>query len=141
VLIEGYVANGLEPKLNTWFIGLEGERAANETKDDESKDYQLVEYRRLISQSTDSQESIRARLDVFEKRFFEAYPDIEPKDPQRGYSHGQRLAIFRRDGGLCQLRLRCDGAKVSWANWHADHKVAHARGCPDCNFAKGASAA
>jgi hypothetical protein len=110
----------------------------------------FVEYRRLISQSTDSEESIAARLDFFERRFFSAAPDIEPKDPQRGFSHEQRLAIFRRDGGICQLRLRCEGIKVSWDHWHADHKIAHAKGgksvvsngqvaCPDCNFAKGAA--
>jgi hypothetical protein len=106
---------------------------------------------RLISQSTDSEESIAARLEFIEKRFFDAVPDIEPKDPQRGFSHEQRLAIFRRDGGFCQLKLRCEGNKVTWDHWHADHKVPHSKGgksivangqvaCPDCNFAKGASA-
>ncbi len=150
VLIDGYVTEGLEPKLRGWFIKFEAERKENEEKDDEQKDVQLVEYRRLISQSTDSEESIGARLDFFEKRFFDAVPDIEPKDPQRGFSHEQRLAIFRRDSGLCQLKLRCDGVKVTWDHWHADHKVAHSKGgksivvngqvaCPDCNFAKGAS--
>ena len=104
----------------------------------------------LSAQSTDSEESIAARLDVFEKRFFDAVPEIEPKDPQRGFSHEQRLAIFRRDNGICQLKLRCDGVKVGWDHWHADHKTAHSKGgksivangqvaCPDCNFSKGAS--
>lgn len=150
VLVDGYVCDGLEPKLRDWFLKFEAERKENEDKDDDDKDVQLVEYRRLISQSTDSEESIAARLDFFEKRFFDAVPDIEPKDPQRGFSHEQRLAIFRRDGGICQLKLRCDGIKVGWDHWHADHKVAHAKGgksivsngqvaCPDCNFAKGAS--
>jgi hypothetical protein len=151
VLLDGYVTVGLEQKLHDWFISFEGERKANESREEDSKDYKLVEYRRLISQSTDSEESIRKRLDVFETRFFEVCPDIESKDPQRGYSREQRLAIFRRDGGMCQLRLRCDGVKVSWDNWHADHKLAHTRGgkttvangqvgCPECNLAKGASA-
>jgi hypothetical protein len=151
VLIDGYVTAGLETKLHDWFLSFERERAANEEKDDEHKDLQLVEYRRLISQSTDSEESIAARLDVFEKRFFDAVPDIEPKDSQRSFSHEQRLAIYRRDAGICQLKLRCDGVKVGWDHWHADHKIAHAKGgksivangqvaCPDCNFSKGSSA-
>jgi hypothetical protein len=151
VLLDGYVSDGLEAKVRDWFLSFETERAANEGKDDDAKDLQLVEYRRLISQSTDSEESISARLDVFEKRFFDAVPDIEPKDPQRGFSHEQRLAIYRRDNGICQLKLRCDGVKVGWDHWHADHKTAHSKGgksivsngqvaCPDCNFSKGASA-
>jgi hypothetical protein len=151
VVLDGYVSDGLEAKLREWFLSFETERAANEGKEDEHKDLQLVEYRRLISQSTDSEESIVARLDVFEKRFFDAVPDIEPKDPQRGFSHEQRLAIFRRDGGMCQLKLRCDGVKVGWDHWHADHKTAHSKGgksivsngqvaCQDCNLSKGASA-
>jgi hypothetical protein len=150
VLIDGYVCDGLEDRLREWFLAFEGERKANEEQDDEHKDVQLVEYRRLISQSTDSEESIAARLDFFEKRFFSAVPDIEPKDPQRGFSHEQRLAIFRRDSGVCQLRLRCEGIKVGWDHWHADHRIPHAKGgksvvsngqvaCPDCNFAKGGS--
>ncbi len=148
VLLDGYVSDGLEKKLSTWFLAFETERKANEDLDDEKKDLQLVEYRRLISQSTDSEESISARLEVFEKRFFDAVPDIEPKDPQRGFSHEQRLAIFRRDGGHCKLKLRCDGVKVGWEHWHADHKTPHSKGgksivingqvaCPECNFAKG----
>jgi hypothetical protein len=150
VLLDGYVANGLENTLFDWFIGFETERKSNEEKDDEKKDIQLVEYRRQISQSTDGKESIAARLEIFERRFFDAVPEIEPKDDQRGFSHEQRLAIFRRDGGVCQLKLRCDGVKVGWDHWHADHKIPHSRGgksvvangqvaCPDCNFAKGSS--
>jgi 5-methylcytosine-specific restriction endonuclease McrA len=59
--------------------------------------------------------------------------------------------IYRRDGGICQLKLRCDGVKVGWDHWHADHKVPHSKGgksivsngqvaCADCNFSKGANA-
>ncbi len=138
---------GVDEKLRNWFISFETERRAQEGLPDEHKDDQLREYRRLISQSTDAEESVRARLEMMERRFFIAYPDIEPRDGQRAFSHEQRLAIFRRDEGLCQLRLKCDGNRVSWDHWHADHKVAHVKGgkttvangqvaCPPCNLAK-----
>ena len=85
-----------------------------------------------------------------ERRFFDAYPDIEPKDAQRGFTHEQRLAIYRRDAGICQLRIKCDSEKVGWEHWHADHKVPHVKGgkttvsngqvaCPACNLAKSAT--
>jgi len=150
-LIDGYVWKDLAKPLADWFIAFETERRANEDKPDEERDWSLTEYRRLTSQSTDAEESIRARLDVLERRFFLAYPNIEPIDPIRGFSHEQRLAIYRRDGGRCQLRLKCEGEKVGWDNWHADHKVPHSKGgkttvangvlaCPACNLSKGATA-
>lgn len=151
LLLDGYATHGLEQSLAKWFIGFEQERRENEEKAEDERDLSLVEYRRLISQSTDAEESIRARLDVFERRFFSAYPEVEPKDPARGFSHEQRLAIFRRDEGICQLKIRCDGDKVVWGHWHADHKIAHTHGgkstvlngqvaCQPCNLSKGMNA-
>ena len=147
-MLDGYAAHGQEDHVAKWFLAFEAERRAEEVKPEEQRDLSLVEYRRLISQSTDAEESIRARLDMFERRFFSAYPDIEPKDAVRAFSHEQRLAIYRRDNGICQLRIKCDGAKVSWGHWHADHKVAHTHGgkstvangqvaCSPCNLTKG----
>jgi hypothetical protein len=149
-LIERYAWAETEPRIRDWFIGFEGERRANDDMADEEKDIQLLEYRRLVSQSTDAEESVRARLETMERRFFAACPDIELKDPIRGFSHEQRLAIFRRDAGICQIRLKCDGISVSWGDWHADHRVPHTAGgkttvsngqvaCTACNQAKSGS--
>ncbi len=151
LLIDGYVIHDLEKPVADWFLTFEAERRAQEDKPEDERDLSLVEYRRLVSQSTDAEESIRARLDMFERRFFAAYPHIEPKDTIRAFSHEQRLAIYRRDNGVCQLKLHCDGAKVGWGHWHADHKVPHTKGgksivangqvaCPSCNLAKGMTA-
>lgn len=147
LLIDGYALGGVEEKLFTWFIEFERERARQEDLPEEERDIQFLEYRRLISQSTDSEESVRSRLEMMEKRFFSAYPDIEPRDAQRGFTHEQRLAIFRRDHGLCQVKLKCEGVKVSWDHWHADHKLPHVKGgkttvangqvaCAACNLSK-----
>lgn len=148
-LLDGYVWQGLEQPLANWFINFETARRQNDTLPEDDRDWSLVEYKRLTSQSTDAEESIRARVDAMEKRFFIACPEIESIDPKRGYSHEQRMAIYRRDGGICQLSIKCDEAKVGWDNWHADHKDAHSKGgkttvangvvaCPACNLSKGA---
>lgn len=148
-LLSGYVHEGTETILAEWFINFESERRANDSLPEEERDYSLVEYRRLTSQSTDAEESIRARVDAMEKRFFLYAPDIETIDPIRDFSPEQRLAIFRRDDGRCQLKIKCDGIKVEWGHWHADHKIPHSKGgkttvsngvvaCPACNLAKGA---
>jgi hypothetical protein len=147
-LIDNYVHQGTEKKLADWFIAFETERRADMEKDEDSRDVQLVEYQRLTSYSTDAAESLAKRLEHMQRRFFLAAPDIELVDPTRIFSEAQRLAIYRRDGARCQLRIKCDGSeKLKWDHWHADHIKPHSLGgkttvengqvaCPDCNFAK-----
>jgi Protein of unknown function DUF262/HNH endonuclease len=149
-LIDGYVWKDLAKTLANWFIAFETMRRANEEGPEEDRDPSLIEYRRLTSQSTDAEESIKMRVEILERRFFLEYPNIEPIDPIRGFSYEQRLAIFRRDQAICTLRIKCEGAKVSWDNWHADHVLPHSKGgkttvangklaCPACNLSKGAN--
>ncbi|MGC0389156.1 hypothetical protein ABIF91_001510 [Bradyrhizobium sp. USDA 241] len=146
-LMETYVHTGTEAAVASWFIGFETERRQQEELDEEHRDSQLVEYRRLTSYSTDGEESIRGRLETLEKRFFLACPDIPTIDAIRAFTPEQRLAIYRKDDGCCQIRTHCKGEKLSWSDWHADHRVPHSKGgkttvsngqvaCPPCNIAK-----
>lgn len=147
-LIDSFAHQGTEAKLARWFIGFESERRADMEKAEDDRDLQLVEYQRLTSYSTDAEESLAKRLEQMNRRFFLAVPDIEPIDPTRIFSEAQRLAIYRRDGAKCQLKIRCDGSeKLPWGHWHADHRKPHSTGgkttvengqvaCPDCNFIK-----
>jgi len=147
-LVQNYVHAGTEELLANWFINFETERRKNENVDEEQRDSQLIEYRRLTSNSTDAEESIRGRLDFVEKGFFLANPQIETIDTIRMFTHGQRLAIFRRDEGRCKLKLKCTGDKLTWLDeWHADHILPHSKGgrttvyngqvaCAACNLAK-----
>lgn len=147
-LLESYVHSGTEELLASWFIGFETERRKNEQLEEDDRDPQLVEYRRLTSYSTDGEESIRGRLEFMERRFFLAYPEIELVDTIRSFAPEQRLAIFRKDDGRCQLKIHCDGSeRLGWAHWHADHIIPHSRGgkttvangqvaCAACNLAK-----
>jgi len=151
-LIENYVHAGTEKELEDWFIGFETQRRQEEDLDEEKRDPQLVEYRRLTSYSTDGEESIRGRLEFLEKRFFLACPDIPTIDAIRMFTPEQRLAIYRKDDGRCQLKIHCTGEKLGWADWHADHIVPHSKGgkttvangqvaCPSCNLSKNNSEA
>jgi len=148
--MEKYVIQGRQDSLREWFIKFESARAAQEQLPDEQRDSELLAYKERTSHSTDAQDSIQWRHDFLLRNFFEAVPDIELKDEQRLFSHEQRLAIFRRDGGKCLLRLKCDGVKCEWDAWEADHIVAWSQGgkttvangqvaCPACNSAKGAN--
>jgi hypothetical protein len=147
-LLEKYVHYDTEKKLAEWFIQFELDRKKQEDLLEEDRDPQLIEYRRLTSYSTDGEDSIRGRLEHVERQFFLACPDIPTIDGIRTFTHEQRLAIFRRDGGLCQLRIHCNGEKLGWGDWHADHIVPHSQGgkttvangqvaCITCNTSKG----
>ncbi|MDA7826591.1 DUF262 domain-containing protein [Rhodobacteraceae bacterium] len=150
-LVEKYALAGVADSLRNWFINFERDRRDDDHKDEEDRDPQLIEYKRLTSYSTDGEESIRARLEFWEKRFFLDFPDIRPLDPQRSFSHEQRLSIYRRDQGKCQLKLKCNGSeKLAWENWHADHITPFSKGgqttvsngqisCSACNQSKGNS--
>ncbi|WP_226688972.1 HNH endonuclease signature motif containing protein [Ruegeria arenilitoris] len=69
-------------------------------------------------------------------------------DGIRTFTHEQRLAIFRRDQGRCQLRVKCNGERLGWDDWHADHVLPYSKGgttavsngqvaCIACNTSKG----
>lgn len=146
-LIEGYVFKGTEQKLSSWFIEFETKRRFEEQKDEEERSASLIEYKRKTSYSTDTEDSIRGRLEFLERLFFMKFPDIEQKDDLRQFSFEQRLAIFRKDNGKCQIATHCDGGKLSWGEWHADHIMPYSKGgktvvsngqvaCAACNLAK-----
>lgn len=151
-LIQNFVHEGTEEKLASWFIDFETQRRQEEAVDEDERDPQSVEYRRLTSYSTDGEESIRGRLEYLEKRFFLAVPDIPTIDTIRSFTHEQRLAIYRKDEGCCKIRTHCRGEKLGWSDWHADHIEPHSKGgkttvangqvaCPECNLAKSNSLA
>jgi 5-methylcytosine-specific restriction endonuclease McrA len=84
------------------------------------------------------------------RNFLEQHPEIPRKDNQRGFTEIQRRTIFRRDQGICQLRIKCDGAKLTWDDWHCDHTTPWTAGghttvlngraaCTSCNLSKGAN--
>ena len=83
------------------------------------------------------------------KHLLAQFPDLKQKDNQRDFTHAQKLTIYRRDQGKCQVKIKCNGEKVTWDSWHCDHKVAWTKGgqttvengqvaCAECNLSKGA---
>ncbi|MBI4180856.1 MAG: HNH endonuclease, partial [Chloroflexi bacterium] len=73
-------------------------------------------------------------------------PQLVPLDPQRAFTEEQRLAIFRKYDGTCQI----GGERVRWGEFHADHIVPFSKGgkttianaqllCPKHNLEKSAA--
>lgn len=148
-LKENYDIKGRETELARWFIDFETWRKADEQNPSDIRDPEMVTYQDKMSKATDSQDSVEYRHKVLITRLLKDIPDLAPLDPQRIFSQEQRLAIFRRDDGTCQVKLKCQGVKCNWDHWHADHKVAWSNGgkttvengqvaCVDCNLSKSA---
>ncbi len=149
-LQRSYAFAHLNINFKDWFLSFESVRRAQDEIDEDSGSAEWVTYKEKISHSTDAEESIRYRTDFLMRNLLTQYPEISLRDNQREFTHSQRLAIFRRDKQICQLRIVCEGIKVDWDNWHCDHVVAHINGgfttvsngqvsCPACNLAKGAA--
>lgn len=146
--LERYVMQNRHDDLRIWFIDFEAKRAEEESLPEDKRDPELLAYKERTSHSTDAEDSIEWRQDFMLRKFFEAVPDIELKDDQRLFSHEQRLAIFRRDKGFCQVKLKCQGVKCEWDAWEADHTLSWSKGgktivsngqvaCLPCNSSKG----
>ena len=148
--LANYVMDGREPAFAKWFIALEQERLLQNNLPGEDMNPDFLSYREAISHSTDSLDSLKIRDEFLSTRYFLAQPDLVARAKQRNFSHPQRLAIFRRDQQICQVRAKCSGAKCGWDAWEADHVVPWIMGgettvangqvaCPPCNASKGAN--
>lgn len=79
---------------------------------------------------------IEIRERILRQQFFDFSRDrghaILDKDEQRAFDETERIAIYRRDEGLCQICI-AEGkpeaeARVPWREFDADHVVPHSRG-------------
>ncbi|MYD87062.1 MAG: HNH endonuclease, partial [Acidobacteria bacterium] len=131
------------------FIDFAHSRRSQERLPEDEAEAEWVSYKEKISHSTDSEDSIRARMDFLLRDLLTVHDGLTLKDARRNFTPQQRLAVYRRDRGVCQVRLRCDGEKVRWDAWHCDHRTPWSSGgkttvengqvaCPECNQAKGA---
>jgi hypothetical protein len=146
-LMAQFVFSQAAPSIQGWFIAFETQRRAQDALDEEHAEPEWVAYKEKISHSTDAADSIRARMDFMLRHFLAEFPELPRKDNQRAFTHQQKLAVFRRDKGICQVKMKCDGAKLTWDEWECDHKLAWSKGgkttvenaqvaCPACNAYK-----
>jgi len=147
-LMKQYVIEDVKPHLFDWFVAFESERHIQEAKSGDEAISEWITYKEKISHSTDSEESIRWRMEFMLRDLLGKMPTLRLKDNQRMFTYLQRLAIFRRDGGVCQLKIKCDGVKLTWDDWHCDHTKPWSKGgkttvenghvaCSACNSSKG----
>jgi hypothetical protein len=148
-LFDKYVISGKETEIKKWFIKFETYRRDETDKGEDDCDREILNYNELTGHSTDSQANLKSRYDIFFKNLLEYMPKLELKDNNRMFSDEQRLAIYRKNDGKCQVKKKRKGEKCDWNNWQADHIKPWSKGgkttvengqvsCPACNAAKGA---
>ncbi len=142
-----YVLLEIQNNILEWFMDFEAKRRTQEEATEDQVAPEWMAYKEKISHSTDSEDSIRWRMEFMLRNLLERFPSLSLKDNQRDFTHVQKLTIFRRDKGLCQLKLKCNGEKMEWDNWHCDHIVPWSKGgkttvengqvsCSTCNLSK-----
>jgi hypothetical protein len=103
----------------------------NQNTDDSDNDMLLFKANR--QQSTNN---LQTRDQVLRQMFFEysGYKGVKLllKDERRAFNEAEKIKIYRRDKGLCQLCLS-EGknereARVSWSSYEADHIFPHTLG-------------
>jgi len=149
MLLEKYAVSNYETKIGKWFIDFETKRFNDFDLSEDQRDSEMVAYQNAVGHSSDSIESLEYRNKILVRDFFSIFDELLSLDNKREFSNEQRLAIFRRDKGLCQLKIECAGRKLGWDDdWHIDHKIAFSKGgkttvangqlsCAKCNLIKG----
>jgi hypothetical protein len=142
------------PKIKANFEVLDVRRmeAAERGYVGEPDDEDLKELSRSMSHGTDGSEMIETRHDILTQFIFEGVrlTPLPELDPQRAFTNEEKLILYQRAGGKCQLS--CDGRicarAIPFDEAAIDHLVPHSKGgktelangryaSRSCNIARG----
>lgn len=147
-LVQNYVLPD-PSEYKTWFEQFETERHAEIAKDEDA-DEDWATYHAKLQGGTASKDAVKFRYEHMLRHALLYFGNLTRKDKVRDFSSAQRMAIYYRDAGRCQLKLVCKGEKVEFDNYHCDHVQPWSAGgpttvdngqvaCSACNLAKGAA--
>lgn len=143
-----YITQGIEIDFKKFTIDFLS-KVENTSIQDTTIDVEDIPYRdfkRWRSAGALSSRSFRERFKIILGKFLERLPNMELKDEKRLFDYGQKLAIYYRDNGICQI---CHH-KVQFDKSEVDHKVPWEKGgsttvnngqltCGECNQKKGSN--
>ena len=117
-------------KLQSNFVQLDTERLLAAQRDYANDADEIYEdLSESMSRSTDGKDGIETRHDILGKFLFQGVSlmPIPKLDPKRAFTHEEKLIIFHRDDGKCQLECSGNvcGKKLEFDNSVVDHVVPH----------------
>lgn len=141
-MLDKYNLRDFPKEFGKCYLDFETRRVENEEVSEEQQDPALAGY--TDAARADSVPDLEYRHNYLMKQVLLCISELELKDPVRGFSEEQRLAVFIRDSGKC---AEC-GKKCDEKDFHVDHIKAHSRGgktklsnarlsCVSCNLKKG----
>jgi len=125
-LIENYFIDNIGDRLKEFFIRFLIKVGEVESSENE-EDAPYYDYKTYRKTSTDSRNSIEKRFNIILSKFLEFVPGIKPKDPTREFNYWEKLAVYRRDKGICQLYCH---QKIPFDKGTVDHKIPYSKGGP-----------
>lgn len=114
-----YTMTGQEGQLRNFFIDFELRRQQND-----DKEIGFIRYSEALSRTSDGRERIQYRHDMLIREWLLYAPELSLKDPNRSFTEEQRVAIYRRDNGICQI---CQQS-VEFQDFEVDHIISHSKG-------------
>ena len=142
-MLETYDLSSYPNEFAEAYLNFEYDRIKNNDLDEAEQSASLTAFTNAAR--ADDIPSLKYRHDELLKVMIAGIPKLVKKDTTRHFSDDQRMAIYRRDEGVCaECSKTCDET-----DFHADHVIAWSNGgttslangrvlCPECNLAKGA---
>jgi hypothetical protein len=119
-----YSTTGVEPTVGKFIVDFLA-RVGDPWASIGTPDFQPYgRYAILRSSSADSAPNVKERHEIILSKFLQFNPTILPKDPVRAFSYAERLALYQRAGGKCEI---C-GKETPFDKGQADHKKRHTDG-------------
>jgi hypothetical protein len=134
-VLQNYSIADIElPKIGDNFVNLNLARLEARSRDYAKKpdDDVFEELSLSMSHGTDGTENIEARHDILTRFLFAGVTltSLPKLDPKRGFTHEEKLILYHKAGGKCELA--CGGAKcgrsIEFDDAAIDHTVPHSRG-------------
>jgi hypothetical protein len=124
-LLENYSINNFKKKFADAYLEFEKERAINiDIKDETLQNPTLSAFTDAARGDSPAQQ--KYRFETLLNYIVAAIPELALKDPQRLFTTEQKIAIYKRDDGICQDKS-CN-KKGEFDEFEADHILAHSKG-------------
>jgi len=126
-IISDYGSPDLISRLKSFLEYFQKLRQENLDKPEDQRENDLTEFGRLIQQGTNDATSLRTRVSLLKRYFFQENPDVEIKDRKRSLRDEERYVVWLRADKKCS---KCKKPLPTLEDMQSDHITQWAHGGP-----------